>query len=274
MQGVVLVMFEGYRVLGFDLETTGISVKRDRIVQFGLVGSDKDGEAIYVEELVHPQQKIPIGASEVHGIFDKDVCNSPAFAEHYDRICKLVENSIIVGHNVNLFDWKMLEMECLRIGRKCPEPLAIIDTLTLARKLKLPRSHKLGVLCNRYGVSLDNAHTAGADAAASLLLLWKISNDFPAPFRKPLEEIVQWLMSKSSTEEDSELGKNLFDLEPLDSEGRLRKNENQIIIAFGRHKGLTLKQVWNKDRNYVNWLISPAANLPENIIQIIKERVM
>ena len=196
------------------------------------------------------------------------------FTFHYDEICKLIENSIIVGHNVNLFDWKMLEIECLRIGRKCPKPLAIIDTLTLARKLKLPRSHKLGVLCNRYGVSLDNAHTAGADAAASLLLLWKISNDFPAPFRKPLEELVQWLMSKSSNEEDSELGKNIYDLEPLDSEGRLRINEGDIIISFGRHKGLTLKQVWDKDRTYIHWLLSPAANLPEDVIRIIKGKLM
>ena len=274
MDLLVTKMFEGYRVLGFDLETTGISTNKDRIVQFGFVGSDENGEAIYVEKLIHPQQKIPIRASEVHGIFDKDVCNCPTFMDYYDEICGLIEKSIIVGHNVNSFDWKMLEMECLRIGRKCPTPLAIIDTLTLARKLKLPRSHKLGVLCKRYGVDLDNAHTAGADAAACLLLLWKISNEFPAPFRKPVDELVQWLMSKGDEDTNSNLGRGLVDLKPLDPEGRLRMNDDEIIISFGRHRGLTLKQVWNIDREYIFWLQSSSSKLPEDIRNMIKNEFM
>ena len=266
-------MFEGFRVLGFDLETTGISTKQDRIVQFGLVGSDENGDAIYVEKLVHPQRKIPSGSSDVHGIYDKDVCNSPTFAGYYEEINELIENSIIVGHNVNSFDWKILEMECLRIGRPCPKPIAIIDTLLLARKLKLPRSHKLGVLCKRYGVELDNAHTAGADAAACLLLLWKISNEYPAQFRKPLSELVLWLKSNKNDEEKSELGRDLSDLEPLDSEGRLRLNEDHIIVAFGRYRGLTLQQIWEIDKNYIFWLQSPASNLSEDARKIVKKQV-
>ena len=73
---------------------------------------------------------------------------------------------------------------------------------------------------------------------------------------------------------NSNLGRGIVDLKPLDPEGRLRINDDEIIISFGRHRGLTLKQVWNIDREYIFWLQSPSSKLPEDIRNMIKNELM
>ena len=88
-----------------------------------------------MQSLVNPGCRIPVESSNVHGIFDEDVIDAESFGEHLDSICEMIEGSIIVGHNVVAFDWRFLEMECIRIGREAPSPLALVDTLELARTL-------------------------------------------------------------------------------------------------------------------------------------------
>ncbi|DAC64743.1 TPA: hypothetical protein HA325_06925, partial [Candidatus Thalassarchaeaceae archaeon] len=66
-------MLAGYRVLGFDLETTGLDPRSDRIVQYALIGSDEDGSHINQTSLVNPRRTIPAASSRVHGIVDADV---------------------------------------------------------------------------------------------------------------------------------------------------------------------------------------------------------
>ena len=98
----------GYRVLGFDLETTGFSPNKHRIVQYALVGCDADGTSMYTEELVNPQMRIPIETTRVHGINDGDVRNMPQFSEYVSEISAAMEGAVIVGHNVDKFDWPFL----------------------------------------------------------------------------------------------------------------------------------------------------------------------
>ena len=181
---------EGFRVLGFDLETTGFNPRQDRVVQFALVGSDSDGSQLSLQSLVNPGCRIPVESSNVHGIFAGDVRDARSFGEHLDSICEMIEGAIIVGHNVIAFDWRFLEMECIRIGREVPSPLALVDTLELARTLGVPRGHKLGVLCERFGISLERSHSADADAGATLLLLWKFMVTFPEKFEGEARDVL------------------------------------------------------------------------------------
>ena len=181
---------EGFRVLGFDLETTGFNPRQDRVVQFALVGSDSDGSQLSLQSLVNPGCRIPVESSNVHGIFDGDVRDARSFGEHLNSICEMIEGAIIVGHNVIAFDWRFLEMECIRIGREVPSPLALVDTLELARTLGVPRGHKLGVLCERFGISLERSHSADADAGATLLLLWKFMVTFPEKFEGEARDVL------------------------------------------------------------------------------------
>ena len=180
----------GFRVLGFDLETTGFNPRQDRVVQFALVGSDSDGSQLSMQSLVNPGCRIPVESSKVHGIFDENVRDAAGFGAHLDSICEMMEGSIIVGHNVIAFDWRFLEMECIRIGREVPSPLALVDTLELARTLGIPGGHRLGVLCERFGISLERSHSADADAGATLLLLWKFMVAFPEMFEGEAREVL------------------------------------------------------------------------------------
>ncbi len=181
---------DGHRVLGFDLETTGFDPRSDRIVQFALVGSDADGSHLNTHSLVDPGIAIPIESTRVHGIEDGDVRGAGSFGDHIDSISRLIEGSVIVGHNVLAFDWRFMEVECSRIGRDVPEPLAIVDTLVIARRFGVPGRHKLGVLCERYGIRLERSHRADADAGATLLLLWKLMGAYPKKFKGGIEDFV------------------------------------------------------------------------------------
>jgi len=188
---VVSDFLGGFRVLGFDLETTGFNPRQDRIVQYALVGSDSDGSQLSMQSLVNPGRRIPIESSNVHGIYDEDVRDAESFSEHLGSICEMIDGAVIVGHNVVSFDWRFLEMECFRIGRGVPSPLALVDTLELARTLGVPGGHKLGVLCERFGISLERSHSADADAGATLLLLWKLMVTFPKKFEGEALDVLE-----------------------------------------------------------------------------------
>ena len=261
-------IFDGFRVVGFDLETTGFDIRKERIVEYALIGSDIDGTPINLQSLVYPGKRIPFEASNVHGIKDQDVRNAGAFSEHINEIAKIIDDSIIVGHNIIKFDWKILEMECVRAGVETPKPRAIIDTLVIARKLKIPGRHKLGILCNKYGIELENAHRADADAGATLILLWKIMKENPRFFRGSIDDLQD---SLAGVERESSLGQGLEDLEPIpQSRGLLRKNNSEIIVAFGKYKGRSLNEINRNDPRYLNWLFSPSSPIEKVVCEKYK----
>jgi len=253
---MALDILDGERVLAFDLETTGISTSTDRIVQLALIGADADGEAVNYECIVNPRRPIPFGASNVHGIYDHHVKGKGDFSTVADEVAELIEGAVIVGHNVRKFDLEMLEGEYYRLGRRMPRPKAVLDTYELVRRLKIPRPHKLGSLCARNGISLENAHTDGADAAATLLLFWRLSVDHAPAFRKSLEELERWAVHGNITADASDLGRGLGDLEVVDSIGKIRRDGEQLILAFGRHKSRDIREVYNDDPRYIHWLLS------------------
>tara|TARA_B100000214_G_scaffold375571_1_gene362800 strand:- start:19542 stop:20462 length:921 start_codon:yes stop_codon:yes gene_type:complete len=261
-------IFDGFRVVGFDLETTGFDVRKERIVEYALIGSDIDGSSINVQSLVYPAKRIPLEASNVHGITDQDVRDAGTFSEHVGVISKIINDSIIVGHNIIKFDWKILEMECVRAGVEAPRPRAIIDTLVIARKLKIPGRHKLGILCNKYGIELDNAHRADADAGATLILLWKIMKEYPRFFRGTIDDLQD---SLAGIGRENSLGPGLEDLEPIPhSRGLLRKNNSEIIVAFGKYKGRSLNEINRDDPRYLNWLFSPSSPIEKIVCEKYK----
>ena len=197
-EGVVVDsgILDGLRVLGFDLETTGFNPREDRVVQFALVGSDSDGSHLNLNSLVDPGCRIPSGSSRVHGILNEDVRGAGSFEDHLDSMSDLMDGAVIVGHNVVAFDWRFMEMECIRIGREAPRPLAIVDTLVLARSFDVPGRHKLGLLCKRFGIGLERSHSADADAGATLLLLWKFMRAYPEEFKGSVEEVLDSIGSR------------------------------------------------------------------------------
>ena len=249
-------ILEGQRVLAFDLETTGVSTNNDRIVQVALIGAQADGSTVHYDVLVNPQRPIPMGASTVHGIFDSKVRGEPVFKHYAAELFDLMDGAVIVGHNARKFDMPLLENEYYRCGMVPPKPLVVLDTLEAVRRLKIARPHNLGAQCALHGIDLSNAHDAAADAAASLLLLWKVMRDHPSSFRRSLSEIEEWLIHGEVNKEESELGRALGDLEALDQQGRIRIDDGVYIVAFGRHKGTDLVTIAKEDPRYLDWLLS------------------
>ena len=266
-------VLEGHRVLAFDLETTGISTNNDRIVQVALIGADADGNPIHHDILVNPQRPIPRDASRVHGIYDQDVRSKPVFKECANELAELMEGAVIVGHNARKFDMPLLQNEFYRCGISPPKPLVVLDTLEAVRRLKIPRPHNLGAQCARHGIDLSNAHDAAADAAACLLLLWKVMRDHPSSFRRSLQEIEEWLISGEVRKDESELGRALTDLDSLDKNGRIRIDEGAYILAFGRHRGKDLQSIEREDPRYVDWLISANGIEDDAAREILSELV-
>ncbi len=185
--------FDGMKVIGFDLETTGFDCRSERIVEYAMVGSDSDGKHISLCSMVDPEKRIPVQASDVHGITNSDVRGLGNFSQHSEKISEMMEDAIIVGHNVIGFDWGFIQMECLRAGIEAPRIRGFIDTLKLARRLRVPGRHRLSDLCDRYGILLERAHRADADASASLLLLWNLMRDYPDEFLGPIEDLIESL---------------------------------------------------------------------------------
>ena len=266
-------VLEGHRVLAFDLETTGISTNNDRIVQVALIGADADGNPIHHDILVNPQRPIPRDASRVHGIYDQDVRSKPVFKDCANELAELMEGAVIVGDNARKFDMPLLQNEFYRCGISPPKPLVVLDTLEAVRRLKIPRPHNLGAQCARHGIDLSNAHDAAADAAACLLLLWKVMRDHPSSFRRSLQEIEEWLISGEVRKDESELGRALTDLESLDKNGRIRIDEGAYILAFGRHRGKDLQSIEREDPRYVDWLISANGIEDDAAREILSELV-
>ena len=262
---------DGERVLALDLETTGISTNNDRIVQIALIGSSEDGSEISYENLVNPRRSIPIQASNVHGIYDNDVRGLSDFSTFADEIYEQVEGAVIIGHNVRQFDLPLLNNEFRRLGKLPPNPKVVLDTLEVVRRVKLPRPHNLGALCRKHGISLENAHTAAADAAASLLLFWRLTVDHSPYFRKSLEELERWLVHGDSRSDESNLGRGLEDLEMLDSLGKIRIDDGHYVLAFGRHKGRHVSEIQNIDPKYISWLLSPKGIEDEDAREALRD---
>lgn len=256
LTGMAQDLFEGEKVLAFDLETTGVSTNNDRIVQYALIGTLADGTAVNVEQLVKPGVRIPFDASNIHGIYDEDVRDKPRLSEVADELADLIDGAVLVGHNVRSFDFAMLKTEFLRMGRLAPQPKAIMDTLELVRRLRLPRPHNLGALCQRHGIRLEAAHTAAADAAATMLLFWRLSVEHAGAFRRSLSELERWIVHGDRASDASELGRGLDDLEPVDAMGKIREDGGELVLAFGRHRGRYLREVQLSDPSYIGWLLS------------------
>ena len=272
-QSMAQDLFHGEKVLAFDLETTGVSTNNDRIVQYALIGTLADGTSVNVEQIVKPSIRIPIDASNIHGITNDDVRDKPPLSSVADELAELIDGAILVGHNVRNFDFQMLKTEFLRMGRLAPQPKAIMDTLELVRRLRLPRPHNLGALCRRHGIRLEAAHSAAADAAATMLLFWRLSVEHAGEFRRSLPELERWIVHGEKAKDASELGRGLNDLTPVDAMGKIRRDGDALVVAFGRHRGRYLREVEANDPSYIGWLLSPKGIDCQETQQQIREHL-
>jgi len=155
-----------------DLETTGLSVENDRIIEVGVLFLDAQGhEQRFAGTLINPKRRIPSAASAVNGITDEMVFTAPLFSAVASSLARELSERLLVGHNIASFDVRFLRAAFSSCGVEW-EPHSVIDTLKLARKLlpDLP-SRKLEALCALAGIENSQAHRAEGDVRATWELL-------------------------------------------------------------------------------------------------------
>ncbi|MFI2184087.1 3'-5' exonuclease [Streptomyces sioyaensis] len=181
-------------LVSFDLETTGTDVEHDRIVTAALIRLEGDGRAVEkLTWLLDPGVPIPEEAAAIHGISTTYVQEhgrppADAIAEITEALAEALRADIpLVVMNAR-YDLSLLDRECRRHGlptlteRLGHPPAPVIDPLVLDKHVDRYRKGKraLQALCGHYGVRLDGAHEAGADAAAAAGVVRRIGEKYPA----------------------------------------------------------------------------------------------
>lgn len=180
----------------FDLETTGVSVYTDRIVQMAFVKLLPDGSRKEWQTLVNPGREIPPGASAIHGITDDMVRGAPRFFDLARKVEAGISGCDLAGYNAVRFDWPMLRQEFERVGIHFSEPI-ILDAMKVFHRFA-PRD--LGAAVQTYcGRNHEKAHDALSDARATLDVIEAQVKAHAGEMPTTPEEIAQWLTTKKET---------------------------------------------------------------------------
>ena len=154
----------------FDLETTGVNTRHDRIVEISVVKTEVDGTRSVKTRRLNPTIPIPEGASAVHGIYDADVANEPTFRHVARSLFALFSGSDLVGYNVKNFDLPLLKAEFARANIDFPEAdVRVVDPLVIFKTFeRRDLQAAYAFYCDK---TLENAHSAEADAVATMEIL-------------------------------------------------------------------------------------------------------
>lgn len=221
----------------FDLETTGVNVSSDRIVEICILKVNPDASRESKTWLVNPGMPIPEASSLVHGIYDKNVMNAPSFKEIASKVLEMIKDSDLGGFNSNRFDVPVLAEEMLRAGIDFDlSKHRFVDAQTIFFK-KEPRtlSAAYQFYCDK---ALENAHSAEADTLATFEVL-----DAQVGKYEDLPNDIAGLSEYSFHQKNADLA------------GFIGYNDKQEeTFNFGKYKGQTVKSVFQKDLGYYGWL--------------------
>ena len=236
----------------FDLETTGINITKDRIVEISYLKITPDGKEECKTRRVNPQIPIPEQATAVHGITNDDVKDCPTFKELAKSLAVQIEGCDLAGFNSNRFDIPVLVEEFLRAGVDIDlNKRKFIDVQTIFHKMEqrnLTAAYKF--YC---GKDLIDAHSAESDTRATYEVLMSQLDRYTE-----LENDVDALSAFSSFNNN------------VDFAGRMIYNEKgEAVINFGKYKDQLVRDVLKKDIGYYGWIMQ--GDFPLNTKQKITE---
>lgn len=238
----------------FDLETTGLDITNDRIVEIAILKMNPDGSKDYYHRRVNPEMEISAESAGIHGITNEMVKDSPTFNELAVEVAAFIGESDLGGYNSNKFDIPVLAEEFLRADLDFDmRSRHFVDVQNIFHKMEqrtLAAAYQF--YCSR---ELKNAHSALADIEAT-------QEVFMAQLERyeNLEKEVPFL-SEFSRQGEHKL---------LDFAGRLAINEEgEAIYNFGKHKGRTIKEVQDEEPGYYGWMLN--ANFPLYTKKMLRE---
>lgn len=234
----------------FDLETTGVNISKDRIVEISLIKVMPSGQEIEKTLRINPEMPIPAEATAVHHITNEDVKNAPTFKQVAKELGKFFEGCDIAGFNSNKFDIPLLMEEFLRADVNVDlSRHRFIDVQTIFHKMEqrtLVAAYKF--YC---GKNLEDAHSANADTKATYEVLKAQLDRYPE-----LKNDVEFLSTFSTHNRNVDLA------------GRIIYNDQKVpVFNFGKYKGVSVEEVLRKDMGYFGWMMN--GDFPLNTKQVL-----
>lgn len=223
----------------FDLETTGVNVASDRIVEISWLKIQPDGRESSKTQLVNPTIPIDPRAIAIHGITDEDVKDKPTFSELARTLANEFEGCDFAGYNSNKFDIPLLAEEFLRAGVDFDlRKRKFIDVQVIFHKMEqrtLAAAYQF--YCKKV---LEDAHSAEADTLATYEILKAQLDRY-----EHLQNDVDYLSAFSAQNRSVDLA------------GRIIYNDKDIeVFNFGKYKGEPVEEVLKKDPGYFGWILN------------------
>jgi DNA polymerase-3 subunit epsilon len=238
----------------FDLETTGLNISKDRIVEIAILKINPDqSEESYVKR-INPNIPIPQESSDIHGIKNEDVKDCSTFEELAQEISTFIGDADLAGYNSNRFDIPFLLEQFLKTDVEFSmQGRRFVDVQTIFHKMeKRTLVAALKFYCEE---DLEDAHAAEADVRATYDVLKAQLDKY-----EEVENDIDFLT------EFTQVGKN----KTIDFVGRLALNDkNEVVYNFGKNSGKTLKEVFDKEPGYHRWILDN--DFPLYTKKIVKE---
>ncbi len=235
----------------FDLETTGINITQDRIIEIAVIKVMPNGEVIRKSNLVNPGITISAESTAIHGITNEDVAGQPTFKEIAKDYVKFFEGADLAGFNILKFDVPMLVEEFLRAGIEFDyNRKKLID----AQKIfHLMEKRTLSAAFKFYcGQEMSNAHSAEADTQATMDVLYAQIE------RYENQEVTDGQGNRVGfIKNDMEELHKITATEMVDLAGRMVKNDKgEPVFNFGKHKNKTVLNVFKEEPSYYDWMMN------------------
>jgi len=233
----------------FDLETTGIDVANDRIVEICVAKANMDGSVEVKTRRINPTIPIPAEASAVHGIYDEDVVNEPTFKQIGKSMEQFLAGCDLAGFNSNKFDIPLLVEEFLRAD--IPFEMKNRKLIDVQRIYYMMEPRNLTAAFKFYcDKDLEGAHSAEADVLATLQVLDAQVHKYEnTPMKNSEGETVYPIKN------DMELLGKLSENNRIDFAGRMIYKDGVEVFNFGKYKGKPVEEVLKTDPGYYGWLL-------------------
>lgn len=245
-------------VVFFDIESTGLNIISDRIIQIAYIKLMPNGEEICRNYLVNPGMPIPAESTAIHHITDEMVADKPTFKELAKTLANELKGCDLAGYNSTRFDVPILVEEMLRAGIDYDVTKAShIDVMNIFYKME--RRDLTAAYQFYCGKSLDDAHSADADTRATYEV-----------FLAQLERYQELPQEVEKLSEFSKMNRN------ADLMGNIVYNDkNEPCINFGKHKGKPVEQVFREEPNYYAWIMDGQfAQSTKKLVSQIKIQMM
>lgn len=234
-----------------DLETTGINLGLDRIVEIAIVKILPDGTKNTKRKLINPEMPIPKQASDIHGITDEMVKDAPNFKKAAGELKQVLDNCDLAGYNSNRFDIPLLMEEFLRAGvdfdMKNRRLLDVQKIFHLMEQRTLSAAYKF--YCDK---TLTDAHSAEADAIATYEILTAQLEKYPV-----LGNTVDTVLKA--------IGEDVI----VDYARRFAMENGVEVFNFGKHKGRPVADVLKAEPQYYDWMMK--GDFPQHTKQKLTE---